>query len=79
MSARLAAERLADLMRQGFMKPARGRECKERPMVACELCQNWHRKGKHTASAEERRAQARVAELQRRLAAERRKGLASDD
>lgn len=42
-------QRHADLMRQGFMKPRRERTTKEpAPIVACERCQNWHRKGKHT-------------------------------
>ncbi len=27
-----------------------------RPMVACDACSNWHPKGKHTASTDERRA-----------------------
>jgi pyruvate-formate lyase-activating enzyme len=44
------AERHADLMRQGFMKPTRQRKPKaEQPVVACDRCQNWHRKGQHTA------------------------------
>jgi hypothetical protein len=42
--------RHADLMRQGFMRPMREARPKREPppMVACERCQNWHRKGKHT-------------------------------
>lgn len=41
--------RLADLMRQGFMKPGKkGRKKKAEPeMVGCDLCQNWHREGQH--------------------------------
>jgi hypothetical protein len=51
-----AVDRLADLMRQGFMKPIRSRKPKkERPIVACAACLNWHREGKHTATAAQRR------------------------
>ena len=43
---------LADLMRQGFMKPVkRKKPAIERPIVACDDCLNWHRKGKHIADA----------------------------
>jgi hypothetical protein len=49
MSTKLAADRLCDLMRQGFMKPRPERKPKkEQPIVACERCQDWHRKGKHS-------------------------------
>jgi len=42
--------RMMDLLKQGFMKPAKVRKPKiERPIVACERCLNWHRQGKHTA------------------------------
>lgn len=43
------AERYADLMRQGFMKPRREARKKREPgpIVACERCQDWHEKGKH--------------------------------
>ncbi len=54
------AERFADLHRQGFMRPLPARPAKraakERPIVTCDDCLNWHREGKHTASTEERRA-----------------------
>lgn len=41
--------RLADLMRQGFMKPRKSHKpTPAPPTVACELCQNWHRDGSHT-------------------------------
>jgi hypothetical protein len=50
-------DRLLDLMRQGFMKPIKQRKPKaERPIVACHACLNWHPQGKHTASAEQRKA-----------------------
>jgi len=41
---------LADLHRQGFMRPMpQPRNKKEpHPWVACERCQDWHRQGKHT-------------------------------
>lgn len=40
--------RLADLMRQGFMKPRKVRKAKEKkPIVACDRCQDWHEEGKH--------------------------------
>jgi hypothetical protein len=46
-------DRYADLMRQGFMKPApRGRKAREkRPIVACERCQDWHEEGRHRRPA----------------------------
>jgi hypothetical protein len=47
----MSAERHADLMRQGFMKPAAKLEAKTPTIVACELCQNWHREGVHTLPA----------------------------
>ena len=41
---------LADLHRQGFMRPMPQRRKKKEspPWVACERCQDWHRRGKHT-------------------------------
>ena len=49
--------RLADLNRQGFMRGRKTRTPKEPPpIVACDACMNWHRKGKHTATHEERAA-----------------------
>jgi hypothetical protein len=37
-------------MRQGLMKTrARRPAPKELPIVACDACLDWHRKGKHTA------------------------------
>lgn len=57
-------DRFNDLQKQGFMKPRKVRAPKaERPMVACDDCLNWHRKGKHTADLETRkrnRAQRRA-------------------
>lgn len=46
-----SADRLADLMKQGFMKPRKAPRPKNEPapIVVCNLCINWHRKGKHTA------------------------------
>lgn len=56
----MSTERLADLMRQGFMKQRPVKAPKppkpERPIVACDDCLNWHRQGKHTADAETRKA-----------------------
>ena len=49
--------RLADLNRQGFMRGRKARTRKEPPpIVACDACLNWHPKGKHTATREERAA-----------------------
>lgn len=66
------SRRLADLMRQGFMKPLKQRKGKkvEKPIVACEDCMNWHREGKHTSSPavrKERRAARGAPSQQRRL------------
>ena len=43
-------DRHADLMRQGFMKGLPESRAKKDPppQVACDWCQGWHRKGKHT-------------------------------
>lgn len=42
--------RWEDLQKQGFMKPRKQKAPKkERPIVACEDCLNWHREGQHTA------------------------------
>ena len=43
-------ERHADLMRQGIWKGRKEPRAKrpDPPVVACDWCQNWHRKGKHT-------------------------------
>lgn len=52
-----AKERHTDLMRQGFMKGPKSRAPKkERPIVTCHQCENWHREGMHTATPEVRRA-----------------------
>lgn len=60
--SRRTLEQLADLHRQGFMKPRRVRAPKpERPIIACAACLNWHREGKHTASVAERRENLRRA------------------
>ncbi len=41
---------MADLMRQGFMKPRPEKKTAiTRPTVACERCQDWHPEGKHSA------------------------------
>jgi len=50
------AARLADLYRQGFMKPRRKAKAKPRPIVACDDCLDWHRKGRHTADVATRKA-----------------------
>ncbi len=50
---------LADLMRQGFMRRALATPKpvkRPRVTVACDACQNWHTKGKHTKSAADRAA-----------------------
>jgi hypothetical protein len=48
--------RLADLMKQGFMKPrSKTKSVTPRPTVACDACLNWHPQGKHTATAAERK------------------------
>jgi len=42
--------RFTDLNRQGFMRavyaPAKKPKV-EKPIVACDKCKNWHRKGQH--------------------------------
>lgn len=44
-------DRCLDLRKQGFMKPHRARKPAARPpIVACDRCQDWHRKGQHTRS-----------------------------
>jgi len=50
--------RYLDLMKQGFMKPLpKPRPPKAKPVfVACSGCCDWHYKGKHTATVEQRRA-----------------------
>jgi hypothetical protein len=49
----MATQRYVDLLKQGFMKPRKTPKVKkERPVVACDRCQNWHRKGKHTKPAD---------------------------
>lgn len=55
----MSVDRFNDLNRQGFMrrvyeKPRKSKE--PSPIVACDACLNWHRKGKHTATAAERKA-----------------------
>jgi predicted kinase len=58
-----STDRYVDLLKQGFMrralnppKPKPKAEKKVRPIVACKDCQDWHREGKHTKSAAERKA-----------------------
>lgn len=66
------AERLCDIMRQGFMKrrtPAKAKS-HDKPVIACNGCLNWHRQGKHTADAQTRKAnlkahKARMADWNR--------------
>lgn len=54
-------DRFADLQRQGFMKPRKARKPKTPPpMVACDWCMNWHRKGKHTRPGAPRGVKQRV-------------------
>lgn len=49
--------RFLDLQKQGFMKPLKAkRVAKERPIVACQACMDWHRQGKHSKSKAERAA-----------------------
>jgi hypothetical protein len=54
----MATDRMLDLLKQGFMKPHRDPKPQkpEAPIVACDDCLNWHRKGKHTADAATRKA-----------------------
>jgi len=56
---------LCDLMRQGlatFQAPKPRKEPKpERPIVACEACLDWHRKGKHTSDPATRKANIAAA------------------
>lgn len=54
-------DRFNDLQKQGFMKFRKAKKAKKPgpAMVACDLCQNWHRKGKHSASKAERDIQAK--------------------
>lgn len=53
----MAADRLADMARQGFMRGARVRAPRKKlHWVACEDCLNWHRQGRHTADAAARKA-----------------------
>lgn len=47
-----------DILKQGFMKfrkPPKAPKS-EAPIVACDDCLNWHRKGKHISDAETRKA-----------------------
>lgn len=47
----MATDRYIDLLKQGFMKRGCTKPKKEKklqPIVACEKCKDWHRKGKHT-------------------------------
>jgi hypothetical protein len=47
----------ADLMRQGFMKPASKKKQRIKgPIVACEECLDWHELGRHTKTRTERAA-----------------------
>jgi hypothetical protein len=56
------ADRYCDLMRQGFMKPAKVSRVKvERPIVACADCLNWHRQGTHTADKATRAANRKAS------------------
>lgn len=50
--------RMADLMRQGFMKPRKVKLPTKAPppIIACNDCLNWHPRGKHTADAATRKA-----------------------
>jgi hypothetical protein len=43
-------DRYLDLLKQGFMKPAKPtrKPRVDRPIVACDKCRDWHRKGQHT-------------------------------
>lgn len=56
----MATDRYLDLLKQGFMRPRstriRQQPKQPAPIVACDDCRNWHRKGKHTASLAVRRA-----------------------
>lgn len=55
-------EALTDLMRQGFMRGVKAKKPPKEPppIIACDDCLNWHRKGQHTADkatrAQNRRA-----------------------
>lgn len=58
---------LCDLMRQGlatYTAPKSKRAAAPvdtRPIVACDDCLNWHRKGKHTADLDTRKANRKAA------------------
>jgi hypothetical protein len=55
--------RLCDLMKQGlstFTAPKKRKPKVEKPWVACQACQDWHREGKHVRTAAERKALAKT-------------------
>lgn len=75
------AGRMADIMKQGFMKPlpvARirkdGKRFGTKPgIVACNACENWHTEGKHTLlDAVARRANVKKYRASDKAAAARR-------
>jgi hypothetical protein len=50
-------DRYADLLKQGFMRPKKTKKpTPTQSIVACDDCQNWHRKGRHTADVATRKA-----------------------
>lgn len=53
-----AIEGLSDLAKQGFMRGQKAKRPKraEPPIVACDECRDWHRKGKHSKGKAERAA-----------------------
>jgi hypothetical protein len=56
--------RYIDLLKQGFMRPLKTKQRKEPPpVVACDDCLNWHRKGQHTSSQDVRK-QRRLERMQ---------------
>ena len=47
----IMVDRNLDILKQGFMKQGRKkskRPRKDAPIVSCDKCMDWHRKGKHT-------------------------------
>ena len=58
------ASRLADLYRQGFMKPRRSvAAAVPKPIVACSRCSNWHVEGKHTLRRDPCKAKFKLGEI----------------
>lgn len=73
------ARRFADLQLQGFMRGVKTRRAakpKEAPpIVSCEACRDWHRKGKHTAPAAQRKINLKELKERRAQDAKERRAL----